>query len=70
MTKRLGKTVTLFLVMSPLIIADVKVLVDSKALMSVIGSEMDYIEDPISSRFVFQNPNVKESCGCGLSFRI
>ncbi|TPX30497.1 hypothetical protein SmJEL517_g05955 [Synchytrium microbalum] len=46
----------------------VKVLIDSKALFSLVGSEMDYIEDKLSSQFVFHNPNVKEMCGCGQSF--
>ncbi len=46
----------------------VKVVIDSKALMSIIGSEMDYVESELSSQFTFKNPNVKESCGCGLSF--
>jgi len=47
---------------------DVTVLVDSKALFSVLGSEMDYVEDRLSSQFVFNNPNVKDMCGCGKSF--
>ena len=51
-------------------ILGVQVLVDSKALLSIIGSEMDYVEDPLSARFVFNNPNIKETCGCGLSFMI
>ncbi|KAH9246524.1 hypothetical protein BASA81_015939 [Batrachochytrium salamandrivorans] len=46
----------------------VKVLIDSKALFSLIGSEMDYVEDKLSAQFVFNNPNVKEMCGCGQSF--
>ncbi|KAF9963006.1 Iron-sulfur assembly protein 1 [Modicella reniformis] len=46
----------------------VTVLVDNKALLSVLGSEMDYVEDKLSAQFVFNNPNVKESCGCGMSF--
>ncbi len=46
----------------------VKVVIDSKALFSLIGSEMDYVEDQLSSQFVFNNPNVKEMCGCGQSF--
>lgn len=46
----------------------IKVLVDAKAILTVIGSEMDFIEDEISSQFVFKNPNVRETCGCGLSF--
>lgn len=39
----------------------VKVLIDSKALFSIIGSEMDWIEDKLSQRFVFRNPNISES---------
>jgi iron-sulfur cluster assembly 1 len=38
----------------------VKVLIDSKALFSIIGSEMDYVEDKLSERFVFQNPNISK----------
>lgn len=40
---------------------DVKVLIDSKALFSIIGSEMDWVEDKLSARFVFRNPNISES---------
>jgi iron-sulfur cluster assembly 1 len=36
----------------------VKVLVDSKALFSIIGSEMDWVEDKLNQRFVFNNPNI------------
>lgn len=39
---------------------DVKVLIDSKALFSIIGSEMDWVEDRLSRRFVFRNPNISE----------
>ena len=39
----------------------VKVLIDSKALFSIIGSEMDWIEDKLNQRFVFRNPNISES---------
>jgi iron-sulfur cluster assembly protein len=38
----------------------VKVLIDSKALFSIIGSEMDWHEDKLSQRFVFRNPNISE----------
>ncbi|KAH7134779.1 hypothetical protein B0J13DRAFT_561210 [Dactylonectria estremocensis] len=48
----------------------VKVLIDSKALFSIIGSEMDWAEDKLSQRFVFRNPNIKEECGCGESFMV
>merc|ERR1711939_995501 len=46
----------------------VRVLIDSKALFSIVGSEMDWQEDKISAKFVFNNPNIKEQCGCGESF--
>ncbi|WEW60832.1 Iron-sulfur assembly protein 1 [Emydomyces testavorans] len=48
----------------------IKVLVDSKALFSIIGSEMDWQEDKLASRFVFKNPNIKDECGCGESFMV
>lgn len=38
----------------------VRVLIDSKALFSIIGSEMDWVEDKLSQRFVFRNPNISE----------
>jgi len=46
----------------------VKVWVDSKALLKVLGSTMDFVEDDISSEFVFDNPNAKGMCGCGESW--
>jgi len=64
----------------------VKVLIDSKALFSIIGTEMDWIEDKLNQRFVFNNPNIsitplaslidlanisiEEQCGCGESFMV
>jgi iron-sulfur cluster assembly protein len=39
----------------------VKVVVDSKALFSIIGSEMDWKEDKLNQRFVFKNPNISKS---------
>jgi len=48
----------------------VRVLIDSKALFSIIGSEMDWQEDKLSARFVFRNPNITEQCGCGESFSV
>ena len=49
---------------------DVKVIVDSKALMFLIGTEMDYIDNEIKAEFVFNNPNSKGECGCGESFTV
>ncbi|MDC1054716.1 iron-sulfur cluster assembly accessory protein [Alphaproteobacteria bacterium] len=48
----------------------IKVYIDPIATMFLIGSEMDYSKDKLSSRFVFNNPNEKNSCGCGESFNI
>lgn len=48
----------------------VKVLIDSKALFSIVGSEMDWIDDKLSLRFIFKNPNSKGTCGCGESFMV
>ena len=48
----------------------VKVYIEPKATMFLIGSEMDYTTDKLSSRFVFNNPNEKSTCGCGESFNV
>lgn len=48
----------------------VKLVIDNRALMSVIGSEMHWQEDMLSKKFVFRNPNIKQSCGCGESFMV
>lgn len=48
----------------------VKVLIDPKAVMFIMGSEMDYVENKLSSGFVFKNPNEKGQCGCGESFHV
>ena len=47
-----------------------KVLIDPKATMFLLGSVMDYREDKLASRFVFDNPNEKSTCGCGESFSV
>ncbi len=47
-----------------------KVLVDMKSLLYLNGTELDYKEGLMESGFVFQNPNVKRSCGCGTSFAV
>jgi len=49
---------------------NVKVFIDPKATMFLLGTEMDYSTDKLSSRFVFNNPNEKSTCGCGESFGI
>jgi iron-sulfur cluster assembly protein len=47
-----------------------KVLVDMKSLLYLTGMELDYKEELMQSGFIFQNPNVKKSCGCGASFAV
>lgn len=48
----------------------VKIFIDPTAVMFLIGTEMDYVEDKIQSGFVFKNPNEKNRCGCGESFSV
>ena len=48
----------------------VKVLIDPKAIMYLLGTEMDYKKEEFASSFVFNNPNETERCGCGESFKI
>ncbi len=48
----------------------VKVLIDPNAIMYLLGTEMDYKKEELSSTFVFKNPNETERCGCGESFKI
>jgi iron-sulfur cluster assembly protein len=45
----------------------VRVLVDPKAVLYLLGSEMDFVVDKLSARFVFRNPNEVSACGCGES---
>src|SRR5262245_1821216 len=45
----------------------VRILVDPKAVMFLIGTEMDFKRDKLAQRFVFTNPNQTEACGCGES---
>ncbi|XP_048415483.1 iron-sulfur cluster assembly 1 homolog, mitochondrial-like [Stegostoma tigrinum] len=45
-----------------------RVFIDQKAQLTLLGTEMDYIETKLSSEFIFNNPNIKGTCGCGESF--
>lgn len=47
-----------------------KVLIDPKAVLFLIGTEMDYVEEKLKSGFTFRNPNEKGRCGCGESFHV
>lgn len=48
----------------------VKVFIDPKATLFLIGSEMDYQETDLEEGFTFTNPNEKGRCGCGESFHV
>ncbi len=48
----------------------VKILIEPTATMFLIGTELDWHEDKLESRFVFNNPNAKGMCGCGESFTV
>ena len=48
----------------------VRIFIDPAAVMFLIGSEMDYVEDKFHKGFVFSNPNEKGRCGCGESFHV
>lgn len=48
----------------------VTILIDPKATLFVLGTEMDYVEEKLQSGFVFRNPNEKGRCGCGESFHV
>jgi iron-sulfur cluster assembly protein len=45
----------------------VRILVDPKAVMFLVGTEMDFKRDKLATRFIFTNPNQTEACGCGES---
>jgi len=48
----------------------VRVLVDPKAVLFLLGTEMDYKADKLSAQFVFNNPNQTSACGCGESVEL
>lgn len=49
---------------------DVVLYIDPKALLFLMGLEIDYTQDPLKSGFTFNNPNEKGRCGCGESFHV
>ena len=51
-------------------VAGARVLIDPKAVMYLLGTEMDYRIDKLSAQFVFSNPNQTGSCGCGESVNL
>ena len=48
----------------------VTIIIDKKAQLTLLGTEMDYVESKLASEFVFNNPNITGTCGCGESFSV
>ncbi|CAL8250048.1 unnamed protein product [Boreogadus saida] len=48
----------------------VRVFIEKKAQLTLLGTEMDFVDSKLSTEFVFNNPNIKGTCGCGESFSI
>ena len=45
-----------------------RVFIDAKSILHLNGTELDYEDELMQSAFVFNNPNIKGTCGCGISF--
>lgn len=48
----------------------VKVIVDPKSMVYLDGTELDFVKEGLNEGFKFNNPNVKDACGCGESFTV
>ncbi|HKA76723.1 MAG TPA: Fe-S cluster assembly scaffold SufA [Pseudolabrys sp.] len=48
----------------------VKILIDPKAILFLLGTEMDYKTEKLSAQFIFNNPNQTSACGCGESVQL
>jgi len=48
----------------------IRVMIDPKAILFLIGTEIDFVAEKLSQRFVFNNPNQTDACGCGESVTI
>ena len=48
----------------------VKVVIDPKSLAYLDGTELDFVKEGLNEGFKFNNPNVKDQCGCGESFNV
>ena len=48
----------------------VKIMVDPKAVLFLLGTEMDYKTEKLSAQFIFNNPNQTSACGCGESVQL
>ncbi|WP_420835356.1 iron-sulfur cluster assembly protein IscA [Mannheimia massilioguelmaensis] len=48
----------------------VKVIIDTKSLVYLNGTQLDFVKEGLNEGFKFSNPNVKDQCGCGESFNV
>ena len=48
----------------------ITIIIDKKAQLTLLGTEMDFVESKLASEFVFNNPNITGTCGCGESFSV
>lgn len=48
----------------------VKVIIDAKSLAYLDGTQLDFVKEGLNEGFKFNNPNVKDACGCGESFTV
>ena len=48
----------------------VRIFIDPKAILFLIGTELDFVQEKLGARFVFNNPNQTSACGCGESVQI
>ncbi len=51
-------------------VEEVKIIVDTKSLIYLDGTELDFVKEGLNEGFQFNNPNVKDECGCGESFTV
>lgn len=49
---------------------DVNIIIDPKSLVYLDGTELDFVKEGLNEGFQFNNPNVKDECGCGESFTV
>lgn len=48
----------------------VNIIIDEKSLVYLAGTELDYVKEGLNEGFKYNNPNVKNECGCGESFNV
>jgi len=49
---------------------DIKLIIDPKSMIYIDGTELDFVREGLNEGFKFNNPNVKDECGCGESFTV